>query len=148
MMGSRSGEKGKTPGWIYSLEFLVRDYECDLQGIVNNANYQHYLEHARHCFFTDNGIDFAALHERGIDLVVSRVEIDYIESLKSRDRFTVSLRIERKGKLRFLFIQEIRRLSDNALCNTAVITGVCLKGGRPARIEEVPEIGVLADFVD
>ena len=31
--------------YIYELEMKVRDYECDLQGIVNNANYQHYLEH-------------------------------------------------------------------------------------------------------
>ena len=29
--------------YIYELEMKVRDYECDLQGIVNNANYQHYL---------------------------------------------------------------------------------------------------------
>ena len=28
----------------------VRDYECDIQGIVNNANYLHYLEHTRHRF--------------------------------------------------------------------------------------------------
>ena len=33
--------------YIYELEMKVRDYECDLQGIVNNANYQHYLEHTR-----------------------------------------------------------------------------------------------------
>lgn len=30
----------------FFLEFAVRDYELDFQGIVNNANYQHYLEHA------------------------------------------------------------------------------------------------------
>ena len=30
--------------YIYELEMKVRDYECDLQGIVNNANYQHYLD--------------------------------------------------------------------------------------------------------
>ena len=30
--------------YIYELKMKVRDYECDLQGIVNNANYQHYLE--------------------------------------------------------------------------------------------------------
>jgi acyl-CoA thioesterase FadM len=26
----------------------VRDYECDVQGHVNNANYQHYFEVTRH----------------------------------------------------------------------------------------------------
>ena len=50
--------------YIYELEMKVRDYECDLQGIVNNANYQHYLEHTRHEFLTSVGISFAALHEQ------------------------------------------------------------------------------------
>jgi acyl-ACP thioesterase len=34
--------------YSFRLEFSVRDYECDLQGVVNNAVYQHYLEYARH----------------------------------------------------------------------------------------------------
>ena len=34
--------------YTYCLEFKVRDYEVDSQGIVNNANYLHYLEHTRH----------------------------------------------------------------------------------------------------
>lgn len=41
--------------YVYELEMKVRDYECDLQGIVNNANYQHYLEHTRHEFLTMTG---------------------------------------------------------------------------------------------
>jgi len=45
--------------YIYELEMKVRDYECDLQGIVNNANYQHYLEHTRHEFLTSVGVSFA-----------------------------------------------------------------------------------------
>ena len=31
--------------YIFELKMKVRDYECDGQGIVNNANYQHYTEH-------------------------------------------------------------------------------------------------------
>ena len=48
--------------YIYELAFKVRDYECDLQGIVNNANYQHYTEHTRHEFLNAHGVSFAQLH--------------------------------------------------------------------------------------
>lgn len=37
-------------GIYFELEMQVRDYECDMEGIVNNAIYQHYLEHTRHEF--------------------------------------------------------------------------------------------------
>ena len=57
--------------YIYELKMKVRDYECDLQGIVNNANYQHYIEHTRHEFLLSAGISFAQLHEQGIDAVVA-----------------------------------------------------------------------------
>ena len=33
--------------YIYETEMEVRDYECDIEGIVNNANYLHYFEHTR-----------------------------------------------------------------------------------------------------
>ena len=92
---------------IFGLEFIVRDYECDLQGVVNNANYQHYLEHARHEFLISKGISFADLHNEGIDLIVTRVEIDYKFPLRSRDRFIVRLRIEREGNVRLIFVQDI-----------------------------------------
>ena len=55
---------------MHELKMKVRDYECDLQGIVNNANYQHYLEHARHEFLLERGISFADMHARVIDAVV------------------------------------------------------------------------------
>ena len=38
----------------------VRDYETDLQGIVKQANYTHYMAHARHLYLVSLGMSFAA----------------------------------------------------------------------------------------
>jgi acyl-CoA thioester hydrolase len=115
----------------YSLEFVVRDYECDIQGVVNNANFQHYLEHARHEFLISKGVSFVQLHEDGIDLIVTKVEIDYKYPLKSRDKFIVRLNIRREGNARLVFIQDIFRLPDEKLIVNAKVTGVATKKGRP-----------------
>lgn len=117
--------------YSFSLEFSVRDYECDLQGIVNNAIYQHFLEHARHEFLVSKGVSFALLHEQGLDLIVTRVEIDYKFPLKSRDRFVVRLNLRREGNLRLIFEQDIFRLPDEKLIVHAEVTGVAARNGRP-----------------
>ena len=117
--------------YSYSVEFSVRDYECDIQGVVNNANYQHYLEHARHEFLVSKGISFVQLHEDGIDLIVTKVEIDYKYPLRSRDRFAVRTNIRREGNVRLVFLQDIYRLPDEKLIVKAKITGVATKNGKP-----------------
>jgi acyl-CoA thioester hydrolase len=122
---------------LYTLEFSVRDYECDLQGIVNNANYQHYLEHARHEYLISRGISFAELHDEGLDLIVTRVEIDYKFPLKSRDRFIVTVSTRREGNVRLVFDQEIIRLPDEKLIVRAKVTGVATRNGRPISPEVV-----------
>jgi acyl-CoA thioester hydrolase len=119
------------PDQPFKLEFVVRDYECDLQGVVNNANYQHYLEHARHEFLISKGISFVNLHDEGIDLIVTRVEIDYKYPLRSRDKFTVSIDIQREGNARLVFLQDIYRIPDEKHVVHAKVTGVATKKGRP-----------------
>jgi acyl-CoA thioester hydrolase len=52
----------------FRIEFQVRDYELDMQGIVNNGVYFNYLEHARHEYLLAKGVDFAALTRDGIHL--------------------------------------------------------------------------------
>jgi acyl-CoA thioester hydrolase len=123
--------------FTYSIELAVRDYECDIQGVVNNANYQHYLEHARHEFLISKGINFIKLHEEGIDLIVTRVEIDYKYPLRSSDKFVIRLYILREGNSRLLFIQDIFRLPDEKLIVKAKVTGVATKNGKPVRPGEI-----------
>ena len=118
-------------GYVYSIEFLVRDYEFDIQGVVNNANYQHYLEHARHEFLFSRGISFTELHKQGIDLIVTKVEIEYKYPLKSHDRFVVRINLKREGNARLVFLQDIFRLPDEKLIVHAKITGVATKNGKP-----------------
>jgi acyl-CoA thioester hydrolase len=118
----------KTP---YSLQFRVRDYECDIQGVVNNANYQHYLEHARHEFLLSKEVSFFQLHEEGIDLIVTRVEIEYKSPLRSRDEFIVTVDIRREGNARIVFFQEIFRLPEMKLVISAKVTGAATRNGRP-----------------
>lgn len=127
----------------FILEFAVRDYEVDLQGIVNNAVYLHYLEHTRHVFLSSKNIDFARLHDEGKDLIVSRVEIDYKNPLKSRDFFKVTLKIVKEGNLRVVFEQSILRIPDNKLVVKARVTGVCLRNGKPVRPEDVIDVSLL-----
>lgn len=122
----------------FKLEFLVRDYECDLQGIVNNANYQHYLEHARHVYIDRLGIDFADLHQQGIDLVVARIEMSFKTPLKSKDQFYVSVDMKKEG-IKWVFTQEIRRIPDNKVVVKAKVDTVAIVQGRLSDYQPLEE---------
>jgi acyl-CoA thioester hydrolase len=120
----------------YELEFKVRDYECDLQGIVNNSVYQNYLEHTRHEFMLTIGLDFADLYARNIVAVVARVDLAYKTPLKSGDRFVVRLKVEHQG-LRYIFYQDIYRLPDEKLCLKGMVTSTSIVDGKLAVCDEI-----------
>lgn len=115
----------------FELEMQVRDYECDIEGIVNNAVYQNYLEHCRHKFLNSIGLDFNQLHSEGIDGVVIRAELDYKFPLRPGDDFIVGLKMGIQGKLRVIFIQQIIRKADGKPMVNARITTVLTKNNRP-----------------
>lgn len=126
----------------FTLEFLVRDYECDLQGIVNNAVYLNYLEHTRHEFFKVLGFDFAKMHNAGKDFVVVRTEIDYKSSLRSGDRFITTARLARESRLRVAFFHEIYKVdvSTPVIQAKVIVTCISSPGGRPMVSPEIETI--------
>jgi acyl-CoA thioester hydrolase len=125
----------------HRVDFIVRDYECDLQGVVNNAVYQNYLEHARHELLQASGINFAEMTAKGIHLIVIRAELDYRQSLKSSDEFSVCSKLQQLSKLRFEFLQDIYRSSDQKLMLQARVIGTCLnQHGRPFLAKELSQL--------
>lgn len=125
--------------YVYELKMKVRDYECDLQGIVNNANYQHYLEHTRHEFLASLGINFAALHQKGIDPVVARLHLSFKVPLRSGDEFISKLYMKKEG-IKYLFYQDIYRLSDHKLSTSGIVEIVCLVDGKLGRSKWFDEL--------
>ena len=117
----------------------VRDYECDLQGVVNNANYQHYMEHARHEFLETLGVNFGKLHEDGIDAMVAKINIEYKLPLRSGDKFVIGINLQRQGA-KIVFTQDLFRLSDGKLCTKGIVETICLENGRLTRGEIFDEV--------
>lgn len=126
--------------YIFENKDIVRDYECDIQGIVNNANYQHYMEHSRHLYVLERGVSFAGLHEAGIDVVVARFEIAYKVPLHPCDEYICRLQPVKEG-IRYVFHQAIFRAADNKLCCQAKVDCVAMKEGR--LVAGLPELDAL-----
>ena len=120
--------------YIFKLTDKVRDYECDLQGVVNNSNYQHYMEHARHEFLESVGENFGAMHERGMDAFVSSVQIQFKHSLRSGDRYIPCLNVYKKG-VKLVFEQDIYREKDGVLATRGVVESVLVENGKLTRGE-------------
>ena len=117
---------------LHSINFEVRDYECDMQGIVNNSVYQNYIEHARHKFLLANNVDFAEITKNGIHLVVMRAELDFKKPLISGDEFIVTTHAKRQSKFKFDFHQEIIRVSDKrVMLKAKVIAASITDKGKP-----------------
>ena len=57
---------------------MVRDYECDIEGIVNNANYLHYAEHTRHLFLQKCGLSFADFFRASDNKICLKGVIDLV----------------------------------------------------------------------
>lgn len=121
--------------YVFETRIEVRDYECDIEGIVNNANYLHYMEHTRHLFLKETGLSFAKMHEKGVDAVVARMNLQYKVPLRCDDIMISKLWLEKQG-VRYIFHQDIFREVDNKLSLRATVELVCLVNGRLASSDD------------
>lgn len=124
--------------YVYTLEMKVRDYECDLQGVVNNSNYQRYMEHTRHEFLESLGSNFGKLHDEGLDAFVYKVSITYKKSLRSGDRFRSSLYCQMRAP-KVIFYQDIL-FEDGTVAAHGEVEVVLVKDGVITRGEYFQEL--------
>ncbi len=125
----------ETQPYIFEMSLKVRDYEIDSQGIVNNANYLHYLEHTRHEFCESRGFTFREMQQQGIDPVVQKIEIVYHSPLHLAETMQSKLWIERAGA-RFIFHQDIFTPSG-AIAVAALVTIVAIQNGKLSRGDQL-----------
>ncbi|MCH5247026.1 MAG: acyl-CoA thioesterase [Muribaculaceae bacterium] len=122
--------------YTFGLVIKVRDYETDSQGIVNNANYLHYMEMTRHAFCEREGFSFKDMSEAGILAVLRRAEIDYLSSLHGAELFASLLWLERNGP-KFLFHQDFYHIPSGEPVIKAVATVVASINGHLSRGDEL-----------
>ena len=116
----------------------VRDHELDRFGVVNNAVYQNYLEHARHAFLANRGISLTHLLEEKFRPVVTRIDLEYLLPLQSGDSFSVQLWLTRLTRVKFQFFQQIQKIPSMQSTTLAQVIGTFLgPNDRPVMPEKM-----------
>lgn len=107
----------------------VRAHEVDVQGIVNNAHYLSYFDHARTLHLRALGLDWGKLSCDGLDLVLTHTDIRFSHPLRTFDTFEVVSTLEQEGRLKLLFKQRIFNAANTLIC-TGINTVVCVDRNR------------------
>ena len=110
----------------FEITMEVRDHELDRFGVVNNAVYQNYLEHARHAFLASRGISLTHLLEEKFRPVITRIDLEYLLPLQSGDSFSVQLWLTRLTRVKFQFFQQIQKIPSMQSTARAQVIGTLL----------------------
>lgn len=120
-----------------AVELKVRTYECDLYGHVNNATYLNYLEYARMELLNAKGFTLESLREKGVLVVVVRVDIQYKRPAFPGDVLEIHTNLAGYRNTSGTFHQEIYKKGTGELVAMADVTWVFTNlEGRPIPIPE------------
>ena len=115
----------------------VRSYEVDIEGHVNNAVYVHYLEHSRTRAMEDFGIPFQTWLDRGLYIVVTRIDMRFHAPAFMGDELEVRLTPIDVRRVKGTFLQEIVNLTRDNKTATATVHGAIVdRQGKPVKIPE------------
>ncbi|MEV0292262.1 acyl-CoA thioesterase [Nocardia sp. NPDC050710] len=108
----------------FSVPVLVRGYELDTQGHLNQAVYLQYSEHARWELLRAAGVAQEKLIANGVGPVVLETNIKYRRELRAGDEVTITCDFEWSSGKIFKIRQEIRKLDGTVAAEVAVVGGL------------------------
>jgi acyl-CoA thioester hydrolase len=123
--------------FVYSFPVRVYFENTDAGGVVYHSEYLKFLERARTEWLRHLGYDHQALaRNHRIVFVVTQAAVDFLKPARLDDNVAVSVHLESLGKVRCVFLQEVRR--DDELLVRAKVTVACVSGEqfKPAEIPE------------
>lgn len=111
---------------------VVRSYECDSYGHVNNANYVHYLEYARGEYMKAVHFDYPRLIAEGYFTVITRIDIAYRASAFAEDELDIETYPVERRHIAGAFRQVIRK-GEAVVADATVSWCIANHSGRPVR---------------
>jgi len=98
-------------GFRYALD--VRFFEVDSLGVVFNMWYLGWCDEAMSAFMESIGYGYATLRAQGLDAVLRRAELEWVDSLEAFQHAEVAVRVEHVGTTSFRLGYAIERVASN-----------------------------------
>ena len=123
--------------FVYSFPVRVYFENTDAGGVVYHGEYLKFLERARTEWLRHLGYDHQALaRDHRALFVVTSMTIEFARPARLDDSLAVSVRLESLGRVRCVFVQEVKR--DDEVLVKARVTVASVTGGNMKPVE-IPE---------
>jgi acyl-CoA thioester hydrolase len=100
-------------GFRYPLD--VRFFEVDSLGVVFNMWYLGWCDEAMSAFMESVGYGYARLRAGGLDAVLRRADLEWLDSLQAFQHAEVAVRVDNVGRTSFRLRFDINRVDVNAV---------------------------------
>jgi acyl-CoA thioester hydrolase len=123
--------------FVYSFPVRVYFENTDAGGVVYHGEYLKFLERARTEWLRHLGFDHQALaRNHRMVFVVTSLNIDFLKAARLDDTLAVSVRLESLGKVRCVFVQEVRRDDEVLVRARVTVASVAGESFKPVEIPE------------
>jgi acyl-CoA thioester hydrolase len=123
--------------FVYSFPVRVYFENTDAGGVVYHGEYLKFLERARTEWLRHLGYEHQTLaREHRVLFVVTSLAIDFAKPARLDDSLAVSVRLESLGKVRCVFVQEVRRDDEVLVKAKVTVASVNAENMKPVEIPE------------